>query len=91
LAITYFTLEQTLKILYNIILTQRTTMKRRILLPAYGRQYNTKSAAVNDWFMGKDFIDAESHRYTSVRDIEVLKANHDGVWLDLTTTIIRVT
>jgi len=65
-------------------------MKRRILLPAYGRQYATKSAAVNDWFMGKDFIDAESHRYTSVRDIDVLIADRLGVWLDLTTTIVRV-
>lgn len=65
-------------------------MKRRFLLPAYGRQYSTKPAAVNDWFMGKDFKDANSGRYTSIRDLETLKADHDGVWLDLTTTIIRV-
>jgi len=65
-------------------------MKRRILVAAYGRQYTTKAAAVNDWFMGKDFKDAASGRYTSVRDLETLKANHEGVWLDIITTIIRV-
>ena len=65
-------------------------MKRRILLPAYGRHYTTKPAAVIDWLRGKDFKDAYSGRYTSIHDLEALKDDHDGVWLDLTTTIIRV-
>jgi hypothetical protein len=37
-------------------------------LPAYGRDYKSKAAVVADWIAGKDFKDALSGKYFSVRD-----------------------
>ena len=37
-------------------------------LPAYGRDYKSKSAVLADWLAGKDFIDARTGRYLSIRD-----------------------
>lgn len=37
-------------------------------LPAYGRDYKSKSAVLADWLAGKDFVDARTGRYLSIRD-----------------------
>lgn len=37
-------------------------------LPAYGRDYKSKSAVLADWLAGKDFIDSRTGRYLSIRD-----------------------
>lgn len=49
------------------------------LVPAYGRDYKSKKAALKDWEEGKDFrIQCIAHRhdgsYTSVRDQAALEA-----------------
>lgn len=38
------------------------------VLPAYGRDYKSKSAVLADWLAGKDFIDSRTGRYLSSRD-----------------------
>lgn len=38
------------------------------VLPAYGRDYKSKSAALADWQAGKDFVDSRSGQYLSSRD-----------------------
>lgn len=37
-------------------------------VPAYGRDYKSKAAVLKDWTEGKDFRDALTGRYLSVRD-----------------------
>lgn len=37
-------------------------------VPAYGRDYKSKAAVLKDWTEGKDFRDAATGRYLSVRD-----------------------
>ena len=43
------------------------------LVPAYGRDYKSKSALLADWLLGKDFQLVYSGQYTSVRDIQVIR------------------
>ena len=38
------------------------------VLPAYGRDYKSKKAVLADWHAGKDFQDAVSGSYLSIRD-----------------------
>ena len=38
------------------------------VLPAYGRDYKSKKAALADWHAGKDFVCAVSGSYLSIRD-----------------------
>jgi hypothetical protein len=38
------------------------------VLPAYGRDYKSKKAALADWRTGKDFVCAVSGSYLSIRD-----------------------
>lgn len=38
------------------------------VLPAYGRDYKSAKAALSDWFAGKDFRDAMTGQYLSIRD-----------------------
>lgn len=45
------------------------------VLPAYGRDYKSKKAVLSDWHAGKDFVDALSGQYLSIRD------NVPGVWI----------
>ena len=40
------------------------------VMPAYGRDYNSKAAALKDWRDGKDFIETSTRRYMSIRDAE---------------------
>ena len=43
-----------------------------ILLPAYGRSYQTAEEAEQDWKDGKDFFDAVHKTYCSIRDFGIL-------------------
>jgi hypothetical protein len=45
------------------------------LVPAYGRDYQTRSAAVCDWKEGKDFslTDGRQSTYCSIRDTDHMK------------------
>jgi hypothetical protein len=58
-----------------------------VLLPAYGRKYNTEHEAVADWKSGKDFKIVNGP-YCSIRDLEKLQAS--SVWIDLITSLVRV-
>ncbi len=49
-----------------------------ILIPAYGRKYNTIDEANKDWLDGKDFKIAQGP-YTSVRDLAALKEQFGSV------------
>ena len=42
-----------------------------VLLPAYGRKYKTKAAALEHWREGKDFVIING-AYTSIRDKALL-------------------
>lgn len=44
--------------------------------PAYGRDYASAAAALADWNAGKDFRDARTGQYLSIRDNVPC-----GVWL----------
>ncbi len=53
-------------------------MSTLILIPAYGRDYKSKTALMEDWNGNKDFrvatmMDANDGRYTSVRDIDAFR------------------
>lgn len=52
-----------------------------ILMPAYGRRYETNSEAVEDWNAGKDFRIIGGGPYCSVRDIDRLARMHNNVIL----------
>lgn len=39
-------------------------------IPAYGRDYRSKTAVLADWTAGKDFRDAMTGQYLSRRDVE---------------------
>ena len=45
------------------------------VLPAYGRDYKSKAAALADWQAGKDFQHALTGQYLSIRD------NIPEVWI----------
>lgn len=45
------------------------------VIPAYGRDYKSKAAALKDWNDGKDFKDAVTGQYLSIRD------NIQEVWI----------
>jgi hypothetical protein len=57
------------------------------LIPAYGRKYKNKEAAVVDWKAGKDFKIINGP-YCSIRDLKHLSAS--SVWIDLITERVRV-
>ena len=57
------------------------------LLPAYGRKYKNKEAALKDWNAGKDFKVAGGS-YCSIRDLKHMSAS--SVWVDLITEVFRV-
>lgn len=52
-----------------------------ILMPAYGRRYETNSAAMEDWNAGKDFRFIGGGSYCSVRDIGRLARDNNNVIL----------
>jgi len=57
---------------------------RIILIPAYGRKYNTKQEMLNDWNSGKDFHIVQG-AYCSVRDITNMMRDFNFieiVWID---------
>jgi len=40
------------------------------LQPAYGRDYKSKAALLDDWNDGKDFSECGTSRYINIRDFE---------------------
>ena len=52
-----------------------------ILMPAYGRRYETNEAALADWNAGKDFRVVGCGPYTSKRDEMQLAQHHHNVIL----------
>jgi hypothetical protein len=60
-----------------------------MIMPAYGRQYNTSEEAKADWVAGKDFKIVNGP-YLSVRDIDYIKDKYTSVWLDLITVVVRL-
>ena len=50
------------------------------LIPAYGRVYPTKQAAVDDWMAGADFKIINGP-YCSVRDSTNLRLDCSSVWI----------
>ena len=54
-----------------------------ILIPAYGRSYNTIQDALQDWNDGKDFR-ISAGPYTSIRDLALLKKDFTfiEIWTD---------
>lgn len=56
-------------------------------VPAYGRDYKSKAAVLKDWNDGKDFQDAVTGAYLSIRDNVPAE-----VWIryDKRTKIVRV-
>lgn len=43
-----------------------------VLIPAYGRQYQTKELALKDWYTGKDFK-VVNGPYCSIRDLPYMR------------------
>ncbi len=61
-----------------------------VLIPAYGRVYQSKETMLNDWVKGKDFMLRNTGQYTSIRDIMYLKdeastvsLNCKNIWIEL--------
>jgi len=52
-----------------------------ILMPAYGRRYESNDEAMADWKAGKDFRIIGGGPYTSIRDAERLARMHNNVIL----------
>ena len=52
-----------------------------VLIPAYGRTYQTKQAMLEDWKAGKDFRVMGHGCYTSIRDWEQLTHTSSSVTL----------
>jgi len=56
-------------------------------IPAYGRDYKSQKAVKEDWIAGRDFQDARTGQYLSIRDfaddpdvhVSVRYANHTKV------------
>jgi hypothetical protein len=51
------------------------------LVPAYGRKYASDDEMMADWNAGKDFRVYPNNRYTSIRDLPILKQSYDRVAL----------
>ena len=50
------------------------------LMPAYGKIYETKDQAIQDWMAGKDFK-IVGDGYCSIRDKENLRWDASTVWI----------
>lgn len=54
------------------------------LAPAYGRRYKDVNAMLSDWEVGRDFrvlAGGLRGKYTSIRDLELLKGAHEEIML----------
>lgn len=59
-----------------------------ILIPAYGRRYNTAEDMIRDWGMGKDFKLYGMGCYCSIRDLKALREDSSSITLfDPTTKV----
>lgn len=54
-------------------------MQTIILMPAFGRRYETKQAAVADWEAGKDFRIQGTSTYCSIRDKVAMCRHHENI------------
>jgi hypothetical protein len=54
-----------------------------ILVPAYGRKYDSVSTAKLDWLDGKDFRLANGS-YCSIRDIKALQMTNNHIMIKIT-------
>lgn len=60
-------------------------MANLVLLPAYGRSYNTRDSALADWKGGKDFKIANGP-YCSIRDTKpLIEGGYENVIFTATT------
>lgn len=50
------------------------------LLPAYGRSYKSRDAAIKAWQDGKDFL-IEGGPYCSIRDIEKMHEQFQNIYI----------
>ena len=63
----------------------------RVLTPAYSRDYKNKNEVEKDFRDGKDFIDAITGRYCSIRDFQKGVIVNIRYWkLTKITSIIKV-
>ena len=62
-----------------------------ILIPAYGRVYNTVEAAMTDWKDGRNFRLMRYSRYTSIRELQQLRAQLCTVYIRLENLKVSVT
>jgi hypothetical protein len=54
-----------------------------ILVPAYGRMYDTVDQAKVDWKMGKDFMIVGAGCYCSIRNLDDMQADLTTVYIFL--------
>jgi len=59
------------------------------LLPAYGRSYKTRDAAIQAWQDGKDFL-IENGPYCSIRDIGKMREQFQNIYIDYGRGTIQV-
>jgi hypothetical protein len=52
-----------------------------VLMPAYGRSYNTSEEAVTAWKSGADFK-IVGGGYCSIRDLDYIKNHCSTLWID---------
>lgn len=60
----------------------------KVLFPAYGRKYKSKSAAIDDYVSGKDFTFGKGGPYCSCRDFpgEKVSLNYGpGLYVEVVT------
>jgi hypothetical protein len=67
----------------------RHVSSQMILSGAYGRNYETKKAAVRDWEAGRDFKIVDGP-YCSVRDLDQLVEESSGVYIVTKQGYVRV-
>lgn len=61
-----------------------------ILIPAYGRQYQTKELALKDWYTSKDFK-VVNGSYCSVRDLPYMREHMSSrIYLKINDNLISV-
>ena len=62
-----------------------------ILVPAYGRVYNTVESAMTDWKDGRNFRLIRYSRYTSIRELQQLQAQLCTIYIRLENLKVSIT
>lgn len=68
-----------------LFLPDETMNSPTYLLPAYGRKYTSRTAALADWHAGKDFLCSGSG-YCSIRDIAYFKSLGGNIYFKINDT-----